>query len=183
MYETDPDGKVYVAVDEGVLVERTGRPSLGAPGRGSRHRPAARLGRARFRVLDAQEKSERLVMVKLEAGFCIAWRSFNMIDEPTGTAAKHAPTFAEPVGAKPARKTDAPTGTAAKHASNVRRTGRRARRRARFRAGRRSEGAWFGLGMMGLIGWSVAIPTLLGAALGLWLDAGTPAGFPGRSRC
>jgi len=29
---------------------------------------------------------------------------------------------------------------------------------------------WFGLGMMGLIGWSVAIPTLLGAALGLWLD-------------
>lgn len=29
---------------------------------------------------------------------------------------------------------------------------------------------WFGLGMMGLIGWSVAIPTVLGAALGLWLD-------------
>jgi ATP synthase protein I len=29
---------------------------------------------------------------------------------------------------------------------------------------------WFGLGMMGLIGWSVAIPTLAGAALGLWLD-------------
>ena len=29
---------------------------------------------------------------------------------------------------------------------------------------------WYGLGMMGLIGWSVAIPTLLGAALGLWLD-------------
>ena len=24
--------------------------------------------------------------------------------------------------------------------------------------------------MMGLIGWSVAVPTLLGAALGLWLD-------------
>lgn len=29
---------------------------------------------------------------------------------------------------------------------------------------------WFGLGMMGLVGWSVAIPTLLGAMLGLWLD-------------
>ncbi|MFT5351353.1 MAG: ATP synthase protein I [Planctomycetota bacterium] len=29
---------------------------------------------------------------------------------------------------------------------------------------------WSGLGMMGLIGWSVAMPTLLGAALGLWLD-------------
>ena len=33
---------------------------------------------------------------------------------------------------------------------------------------------WFGLGMMGLIGWSVAIPTLLGAALGLWLDRRYP---------
>jgi ATP synthase protein I len=35
---------------------------------------------------------------------------------------------------------------------------------------------WFGLGMMGLIGWSVAIPTLLGAALGLWLDKHYPGG-------
>jgi len=33
-----------------------------------------------------------------------------------------------------------------------------------------SEGVWFGLGMMGLIGWSISVPTLLGAALGLWLD-------------
>lgn len=33
---------------------------------------------------------------------------------------------------------------------------------------------WFGLGMMGLIGWSVVIPTLLGAALGLWLDRRHP---------
>jgi ATP synthase protein I len=30
--------------------------------------------------------------------------------------------------------------------------------------------AWFGLGMMGLIGWSIALPTILGAALGTWLD-------------
>jgi ATP synthase protein I len=37
-----------------------------------------------------------------------------------------------------------------------------------------SAGVWFGLGMMGLIGWSVAIPTLLGAALGLWLDKQHP---------
>ncbi len=33
-----------------------------------------------------------------------------------------------------------------------------------------TQGVWFGLGMMGLIGWSVAVPTLLGAALGIWLD-------------
>jgi ATP synthase protein I len=31
-------------------------------------------------------------------------------------------------------------------------------------------GLWFGLGVMGVIGWSVTVPTLLGAALGLWLD-------------
>jgi ATP synthase protein I len=35
-----------------------------------------------------------------------------------------------------------------------------------------SQGVWFGLGMMGLIGWSIAIPTLLGVALGMWLDTG-----------
>jgi ATP synthase protein I len=37
-----------------------------------------------------------------------------------------------------------------------------------------AQGVWFGLGMMGLIGWSVAVPTLLGAALGLWLDKHHP---------
>ena len=37
-----------------------------------------------------------------------------------------------------------------------------------------TQGVWFGLGMMGLIGWSVAIPTLLGAALGIWLDKRYP---------
>jgi len=37
-----------------------------------------------------------------------------------------------------------------------------------------SKTVWSGLGMMGLIGWSVAIPTLLGAALGLWLDKRYP---------
>jgi ATP synthase protein I len=30
--------------------------------------------------------------------------------------------------------------------------------------------AWFGLGMFGLVGWSVAIPTLLGVAIGIWVD-------------
>lgn len=35
---------------------------------------------------------------------------------------------------------------------------------------------WSGLGMMGLIGWSVAVPTLLGAALGFWMDKHYPGG-------
>ncbi len=40
----------------------------------------------------------------------------------------------------------------------------------KLRARKDSSGVWFGLGMMGLIGWSVIIPALLGAALGIWLD-------------
>jgi ATP synthase protein I len=39
---------------------------------------------------------------------------------------------------------------------------------------RPAQGVWFGVGMMGLIGWSVVVPTLLGAALGLWLDKNYP---------
>lgn len=37
-----------------------------------------------------------------------------------------------------------------------------------------TQTVWSGLGMMGLVGWSVAVPTLLGAALGLWLDKNYP---------
>jgi ATP synthase protein I len=33
---------------------------------------------------------------------------------------------------------------------------------------------WFGLGMFGVIGWSVTVPTLLGAMLGHWLDRHHP---------
>ncbi len=29
---------------------------------------------------------------------------------------------------------------------------------------------WQGIGTMGIVGWSVTIPTLLGIALGIWLD-------------
>ncbi|MDY7564243.1 AtpZ/AtpI family protein [Pseudomonas sp. RTC3] len=37
-----------------------------------------------------------------------------------------------------------------------------------------NQTVWSGLGMMGLIGWSVTLPTLLGAALGFWLDKHYP---------
>lgn len=36
---------------------------------------------------------------------------------------------------------------------------------------------WFGLGMFGLVGWSVAAPALLGVLLGLWLDRAFPSDF------
>jgi ATP synthase protein I len=72
-----------------------------------------------------------------------------MSDEPIKQPGKSAATLAERVGSKAARK---------------------------LKARRNPHGVWFGLGMMGLIGWSVAIPTLLGAALGYWLDNRHTAG-------
>ena len=37
---------------------------------------------------------------------------------------------------------------------------------------------WFGFGVMGLVGWTVAVPALLGAALGIWLDNRHPGTHP-----
>ena len=69
-----------------------------------------------------------------------------MTDAPRKEAAGR-PTFSEQIDAKAQRK---------------------------LRARRHPAGVWSGLGVMGLIGWSVAVPTLLGAALGLWLDRTWP---------
>lgn len=44
------------------------------------------------------------------------------------------------------------------------------KRKAEARERGRS-GIIFGMGMFGLVGWSVAIPTLLFLALGIWIDA------------
>lgn len=46
---------------------------------------------------------------------------------------------------------------------------RRAERKRRARL-QKAHTAWFGLGMFGLVGWSVAVPTLIGVAIGVWLD-------------
>jgi len=40
--------------------------------------------------------------------------------------------------------------------------------------GDRDRGIWFGLGMFGVVGWSVAVPTLVGIALGVWVDRKWP---------
>lgn len=52
--------------------------------------------------------------------------------------------------------------------------GNKAARKLRARK-QDDTGVWFGLGMMGLIGWSITVPTLLGAGLGIWLDKHHPA--------
>jgi ATP synthase protein I len=53
------------------------------------------------------------------------------------------PTYAGEIGAKAARK---------------------------LKARKSTQGAWFGFRMFGLVGWSVVVPTLIGAAFGHWLD-------------
>jgi ATP synthase protein I len=34
----------------------------------------------------------------------------------------------------------------------------------------KQKGLWYGLGMFGLVGWAVSVPTLLAVALGIWID-------------
>lgn len=73
-----------------------------------------------------------------------------MSERPASKVPGDGPSFAGKIGAQAARKL-------------------KARRN-------HAQGVWLGLGMMGLIGWSVAVPTLLGAAFGLWLDRDYPGG-------
>lgn len=51
---------------------------------------------------------------------------------------------------------------------------------ARKARARREEelGIWYGIAMIGIIGWSVAIPTLIGVAIGLWIDRQLSDPFP-----
>ncbi|MDT7829867.1 AtpZ/AtpI family protein [Pricia sp. S334] len=44
------------------------------------------------------------------------------------------------------------------------------REQRKLRAQRDKRSVWSGFGLFGLVGWSIAVPTLLGAALGVWLD-------------
>ena len=53
--------------------------------------------------------------------------------------------------------------------------GRKAERRELARREGRHT-AWFGFGMFGLVGWAVAVPTLAGITLGVWLDNRFPGG-------
>jgi len=39
------------------------------------------------------------------------------------------------------------------------------------------ETIWFGLGVFGVVGWSVAIPALIGVAAGLWIDQTWPSRY------
>jgi len=73
-----------------------------------------------------------------------------MSEEPDAKSAAGKTDFSDEVGTKAARKLKAQ-----RHVTQT---------------------VWSGLGMMGMVGWSVAVPTVLGAALGLWLDKQYPGG-------
>ncbi len=47
----------------------------------------------------------------------------------------------------------------------------------------KKESAWSGFGMFGMVGWSVAVPALLGTALGIWLDKTYPQSFSWTLTC
>ena len=74
-----------------------------------------------------------------------------MNEEHRANVANEETTFSRQVGAQAARKLKARRGA--------------------------TKSIWFGLGMSGLIGWSVAIPTLIGAALGIWMDKQYPSTY------
>ena len=152
IYETEAEGEVYVAVDEGVLV-KTGLDVLVSVRQRDRRngpRPIARVGGAG--VSDPGRAGAKRSLGDGEIGkriSCVASRSFNMSDEPNQE-----------------RREDRSRLSASKSA--------RRRRASSRRSVNSTQGVWFGLGMMGLIGWSVVVPTLLGAALGIWLDKHYP---------
>ena len=78
-YETESEGEVFVAVDEGVLV-KTGPDVLVSVRRASGGTDLSQLRDAvekEFETLDEQEQSVRKVMAKLETGFLRRFATFH----------------------------------------------------------------------------------------------------------
>ncbi len=74
-----------------------------------------------------------------------------MTDQNHVNAANEETSFSRQVGAQAARKLKAQRRT--------------------------TRSIWFGLGMSGLVGWSVTVPTLIGAGIGIWVDKHYPSKF------
>jgi len=53
---------------------------------------------------------------------------------------------------------------------------RKEERKIRARS-EQERGVWFGLGMFGIVGWSVAVPTLIFLSIGIWIDGTWPSQF------
>lgn len=55
----------------------------------------------------------------------------------------------------------------------IREVGEKQERIARAKG--RKDGVWSSLAMLGVVGWSGVLPTLLGVALGVWIDRRWPS--------
>jgi F-type H+-transporting ATPase subunit epsilon len=78
IYETEADGEVFVAVDDGVLV-KTGADVLVSVRRaigGAELGPLREAVEKEFLTLDSHEQSTRTVMAKLETGFLRRFATF-----------------------------------------------------------------------------------------------------------
>jgi ATP synthase protein I len=75
-------------------------------------------------------------------------------------------------GGKTGGKSEEKASTGGGESEFSRRVAARAKRKLKGQQAQHQarQTIWSGLGMMGLVGWSVTVPTLLGAALGIWLD-------------
>jgi len=58
-----------------------------------------------------------------------------------------------------------------KHRDVSRKIGQKEQRRLKAKKEEKRANVWLGLSMFGLVGWSVTIPTLIGIAIGIWLDS------------
>ena len=52
--------------------------------------------------------------------------------------------------------------------------GEKAERKLRARR-QKDRGLWLGLGTIGIVGWSIALPAVIGALVGRWIDATWPS--------
>lgn len=47
----------------------------------------------------------------------------------------------------------------------------RDRERRKLRSLKQGKHVWFGLGLFGMVGWSIAVPAVVGTFIGLWIDS------------
>ncbi|MGK7958873.1 MAG: AtpZ/AtpI family protein [Crocosphaera sp.] len=47
----------------------------------------------------------------------------------------------------------------------------------KIEARQNKKSIWFVIGMFGMVGWSVVIPTLIGIAIGVWIDTHIPSPY------
>ena len=79
-------------------------------------------------------------------------------------------------GGIPGKAGERPNGAQRQEPDFAAEVEKRSKRKLKARR-RKGGGIWFGLGMFGLVGWSVTIPVLIFLALGIWIDSHSSGRF------